>query len=196
MVRYVAGAFLPPTCKADDLAIIFGVSKRTVQKLAEAGIIPRAQHEPGHYQTIESCHGYTKHLREKAAGRSEDAKMTSERALTVEIERRIKQHKLAELEGEVIPVEKVSAAWSAICISFKRKLMATPSKLRSLIPNLTNHNQAQLTTFFTDLLTELAEEVALGVVGAKADQLHDKPIKRRTKARSRVKKGSDAARAP
>jgi phage terminase Nu1 subunit (DNA packaging protein) len=186
--------WLPTTCSADDLARCIGVQKRTVQKLAEAGIIKRAPRQRGKYKTVESLHAYTQHLRDKAGGRSESELLTTERAKKAAIDREIAERKLDELNGMILPVDDVVQAWTTLCRSFRQKMLSMPSKMKARIPHLTLHDKKTIGLMMDDMLTELAEEVEHGVIGADPEALNAPLPKRQTKTRKSAAKGANATR--
>ncbi|MCZ4270729.1 helix-turn-helix domain-containing protein [Maritalea porphyrae] len=180
--------FLPQTCKVTDLAEMLGVNKRTIQNLAQSGIIKRAPRQRGVYLTLESLNNCFEHYRKIAAGRTDDDELADLKLRAQLADTETKELKRDELKGNVLSVDEVSNAWTAVCMSFKRKLLTTPSKLRGLIPHLTTHDQETVRVFMTELLIELGEEVEQGVIGANPEPLHVKATKRKATPRKRAKK--------
>lgn len=185
--------FLPQTCKVSDLAAILGVDKRTVQNLAQAGIVKRAPRQRGVYLTLESLNAAFEHYRKIAAGRTDDDELADLKLRAQLADTETKELKRDELKGNVLSVDEVASAWTVVGTSFKRKLLTIPSRSRGLIPHLTTHDQETIRVHITDLLIELGEEVELGVIGANPEPLHDKATKRKATPRKRAKKGANPA---
>ena len=64
----VAGQWVPETCSRYDMALLLGISIRTIADLAAVGVLkPAAQR--GWYLTLPSLHAYLEKVRNQAAGR-------------------------------------------------------------------------------------------------------------------------------
>lgn len=164
--------WLPATISQAEIAELLGISTRVVRDYVSRGIIVSSP-QPGRYLTQASIAGYLTSLRNKAMGRGgEDGpSLADERAKSEAVNRRIAEIKLAQLQGEVLTLDEVSAQWSQLCAQMRAAVLALPSKARSTIPHLTPHDGEVLRTLAREVLSMLAEEVEGGVVGAEAREL-------------------------
>lgn len=164
--------WLPATISQAEVAELLGISTRVVRDYVSRGIIVSSP-QPGRYLTQPSLHGYLTSLRNKAMGRAtEDGpSLTDERAKSEAVNRRIAEIKLAQLQGEVLTLDEVSAQWSQLCAQMRAAVLALPSKARSTIPHLTPHDGEALRLLAREVLATLAEEVEGGVIGADAKDL-------------------------
>ncbi|MDO6964004.1 hypothetical protein [Rhizobium alvei] len=168
-----AGDWIPDYCSKADLAVLFGVSIRTISDLDQRGLISRAE-KRGLYLTKPSIEAYIGSLRKTAAGRTEEtkSKLTDERLATERVTRQISEMKLAELRGETLTLDEVSEAWAKIASFMKTAVLALPSKARAQIPHLTAHDAETLKSLVKDVLNDLADEIEdAGGVGASPDKI-------------------------
>lgn len=156
-----AGDWIPETCSKADLALLFGVSIRTISDLDQRGIITRAD-KRGRFVTMPSITAYVGSLRRTAAGRTEDTKsaLTDERLATERVARQIQEMKLAEMRGEILTLDEVTEAWAKVAGFMKSAALSIPGKARAVMPHLTAHDAETLKTLIKDLLNDLADEVA------------------------------------
>ncbi|TVR06640.1 MAG: hypothetical protein EA385_15085 [Salinarimonadaceae bacterium] len=168
----VGGEWISPTCSALDLSLLLGISVRAVRDYAARGIFPKAT-QRGRFETLPSVNAYCKHLQQRAAGHATESgsSLADERAKSEVINRRIQEIKLAQLSGEVLTLDEVSEAWSAIARQFKASVLSIPGRARSTIPHLTPHDGEVLKLLCREVLETMAEEVEAGVVGAEAREL-------------------------
>lgn len=170
----VGGAWIPATCSIADLAVLLGVSTRTIRDLDQSGTIVRASGR-GRFETIPSINGYLKRLRENAAGRASTTGRTlsDERAESERITRQIQEIKLAQLRGEVLTLDEVSTSWSSFASAVKSAMLSVPGRARSTIPHLTAHDADVLRQICRDILQDLAEEVDASVISGESKEIRD-----------------------
>ena len=141
----------------DVLARLFELSPRRIQQLADDGIIPRV--ERGRYELVGAVRGYVKHLREKAFGGdlgpdtygTQRARLTKARADMAEMERQ-------QLAAELIPADDVEAAWSAVTLALRARLLSIPTKA---VPRLLAAKDAvQISEVLRDQISEALDELA------------------------------------
>lgn len=170
----IGGAWIPATCSIADLAVMLGVSTRTVRDLDQNGTIVRAPGR-GRFETTASINGYLKRLREQAAGRASQngVSLADERAQTERISRQIQEIKLAEMRGEVLTLDEISASWSSFASAVKSGVLSIPGRARSTIPHLTAHDAAVLKQICRDVLQEMAEEVDVSVISGDSKEIQD-----------------------
>lgn len=167
-----AGDWIPETCSKADLAVLFGVSIRTISDLDQRAIITRGP-KRGQFVTRPSIDAYVGSLRKTAAGRSEETKsaLTDERLATERVTRQIQEMKLAEMRSEVLTLDEVTDAWGKIATLTKQAALSIPSKARTMIPHLTAHDAETLKTLMKDMLNDLADEVADAGAGADPEKI-------------------------
>ena len=171
-----AGDWIPETCSKADLALLFGVSIRTVSELDQRGVITRAA-KRGQFVTMPSVNAYIGSLRKTAAGRTEETKsaLTDERLATERVTRQIQEMKLAEMRGEILTLDEVSESWTAFATKVRASVLAIPSKLRATMPHLTAHDAESARQIIKDVLTDLADEVESMVVSGNPDKIKPDP---------------------
>lgn len=114
-----------------ELAGLFGISPRTVRDLAARGVLSRVA--PGRFDIRAAVLAYTGHLREQAAGRGTgNAEIAVERLR--EARERADKIALANAKSrrEMVPVDKVRAAWIGITSDVRSAVLAVPSRLPEL----------------------------------------------------------------
>lgn len=159
------GLWIPDTCTKGDLAVLFGVSVQTVRYMENTGLLVPSGTK-GTYQTLPSIQNYLGRLREQAAGRATKGgnNLADERAEETRIDKEIKAIKLAQLKGEILTLDEVSASWSAFAGVIKGMLLTMPSKARTSIPHLTAHDGEVLRDMVRDMLLDLSDEVEASVI--------------------------------
>jgi len=167
-----AGSLIPTTCSKVELAMLLGMSTRSVTEWDQKGAFTRAQGR-GRYQTVASVTGYITMLREQAAGRASTTgnSLADERAQTERIVRQIRERELAKLQGETLTLSEVAESWSLFAQAVKAAMLSIPGKARGTIPHLTAHDGDVLKRMVRDLLLDLGEEVEAAVIGGDARKL-------------------------
>ena len=166
-VTGVGGTWIPNTCTKGDLAVLLGMSIRTVTDWTSKGVMVPAP-QRGRYLTLPSLHGYVDNIRQVAAGRATatGATLADERAKRESIERQISELKLAQMRGEVLTFAETSDEWTRLMQVVKVNVMALPSKARQTMPHITATDAQVLKDLCRDVLALMADEVEGGVVGA------------------------------
>lgn len=167
-----AGHWIPETCTRADLAVLLGLTKQAVDKLAQSGILESAGVH-GLYLTKKSVHNYAERLRMTASGRTEETRnpLTQERMQTEKITRQIKEIELAKMRGEILTLDEVAESWSNLAAAMKSAMLALPGKARTNIPHLTPHDGETLKKLVKDILNDLADEVEASVIGGNAEDI-------------------------
>lgn len=135
------------TCTA-DVAILFGVTERTIQQLAKDGIIPVKKKRPYEFDLYEAAQEYIRYLSEKVQGRERKTSGTVEsEKLRAEIDfKRSKADmaalQLKELEGKMHRSEDVEAMTNDLVYSIRSMLLALPGRLAMDIVEASNANEA------------------------------------------------------
>lgn len=139
------------------LAQLFDCDKRTIQNLANEGIVVKASR--GKYVLGLSIRNYVRHLREIAAGRTggdADINAVTEGALLKRAQRENYELKNAILAGQAIEVDKIAPAWARVIRAVRAGVLALPGKIRFAVPHLTAHDQEEIKRLCLDALDAAA----------------------------------------
>ena len=152
---------------APALARICRLNVRTIHKLAEQGIIVRVS--PGRFDQWSSIGNLLEHYREQASGRiGRDKNVDAVRA-NCELknsQRRLNELRIAKMEGSLISIPEVDAAWTEIALSIRQLFMSLPARARFDLPYLTGQDQEALDTLVRQMLTEVATEGCVHIPSA------------------------------
>ncbi len=172
--RRAQGAeWLPETCSKSDLAVILGISTRSVSDWDTRGVLIRAA--GGRYQTLASINNYIGALREKKAGRKslDSGEKLSEKELNQQVVRQINEVKLAQLRGDVLTLDEVAESWGKFATAVKGAVLSVPTRARKTIPHLTPHDGETLKRICRDILTDLARRTSEMVIGGDEKPISD-----------------------
>ena len=125
-------------CTTAVLANLFDITSQWVGELTKNGILRKHETEVGpRYNVVEATRAYVKHLREKAAGRSDKEDAVSEKEqqkLAAEV--RIKEAKadyaeleLQELQGTMHRSEDVEKMTQQLVFTIRGMMVALPGRL-------------------------------------------------------------------
>lgn len=130
-------------CTTVELAKFFGVSSRTVQRLAQEGILPEPEGTRKGtklYSLMKSVQAYCSYLsgKEKAKADDSQAARLKEQKLQTEIKLKESQAELHELKtdiakGKYIALEDARLDVQRFFIVFKKFAMAIPSRMGGII---------------------------------------------------------------
>jgi phage terminase Nu1 subunit (DNA packaging protein) len=146
-----------PVVSLAVIAKLFNLTGRRVQQLVAEGIIPRA--EKGKYELVPCVRGYISYLQERAVGKSvEDIDTNKERGRLLKAQADKVDLEVAALRGELVPIDKTQAVWTAYLANCRAKLLAIPHKLapRVLLAKEVAEVQAIIEGEIHECLTELA----------------------------------------
>jgi phage terminase Nu1 subunit (DNA packaging protein) len=142
---------------APALARICRLDVRTILKLADQGIVVRVAR--GRFAQWKSVGNLIEHYRSRAAGReSSDRRVDIVRANAAlrHSQRRLNEIKIEQLEGRLISLPEVEAAWIELAISSRNLFMSLPARARFNLPHLTAEDQDCLDRLVREMLTEVA----------------------------------------
>ncbi|KAB0269053.1 hypothetical protein [Microvirga brassicacearum] len=154
-------ADFPRDVSANELAVLWGIASRNVQRLATDGIIPRSSVR-GRFPLKESTVAYLHDLREKAAGRAAgEGGMTlaAQRSRLTDLQAQEQELKVQKLRGDVISRDEATEGWTKIARAAKAAFLALPSKIRFAIPHLTAHDAVVLGRLCRESLEDVANEL-------------------------------------
>jgi phage terminase Nu1 subunit (DNA packaging protein) len=144
---------------APTLARLCRLDVRTILKLAEQGIVVRVAR--GRYAQRQSVGNLLEHYRARAAGReSQDGSIDVVKANAAlrDSQRRLNDLKIAQLEGRLISLPEVEAAWDEVAATIKQLFLTFPVRARADLPHLTGTDQKLLYKLAREMLTEVATE--------------------------------------
>ncbi len=145
--------------RAAVLADALGISERAIRKLAEDGVVTRA--ESSLYPLRDSLRRYSAHLRDAAAGRGA---LASGSRLSAEREREVKERadslamRNASARRELLPAAEVEALWSRTCRELRSQFLAMPGRLQQRLGHLTPHDLATFDREIRDTLAEIGND--------------------------------------
>lgn len=150
----------PGEVTSDGLAVLFGVTARTVTELGRRGVIPRGSRR-GRWGASLCVPAYCAHLREQAAGRAgiddgERLDLATERAKLARSQRMKLDTDAARLRGELVDAAAVRGRLSAMVTQARDKLLAVPVKAKGRIPTLTVDDVEIIETLITETLEGLS----------------------------------------
>jgi phage terminase Nu1 subunit (DNA packaging protein) len=147
---------------ARNLGQILGVSQKTIERYASDGLAVRVGH--GRYRLVQSVSNVVKRLREKAAGRlghDESTDVVRANARFKDAQTRLTEIKIRQLEGELISLPEVEAAWDEVAATIKQLILTFPARARADLPHLTGRDQKVLDGLARTMLTEVATEASV-----------------------------------
>lgn len=133
----------------------FGISTPAVSDLMARSVVPReASLEDG-------CKAYTKHLREKAAGRGQgedDGELTREKTRLTRAQADKVELEVEELRGALVRVEAIERELGELVAAARAKLLSLPGKAAPLVMAADNLLEAEriIKNLVYEALTELA----------------------------------------
>lgn len=144
---------------AVELGLLFGVSSRAVQQMAEQGM-PFEQLKSKVYRFHwRHCLHWWIANRYKGSVRQDrgvPSKAESEaKLLAIKTER--EAMKLARESGELLPLEEVEPAWMRVAETVKTRVLAIPPKAKEVLPHLTGEDIKALATLAIEALEELSK---------------------------------------
>ena len=143
---------------AAHLGAVIGVSERAVRELGRLGRVPRLP--DGTYPLRAAVRAYCAFLRDAAAGRGgtgaasglarERQRLTREQADRAELANQLTRR-------ELVPAAEVEAEWARVCVGFRARLLAVPSRVHQHLPHLTPAEVEAVDREVRDALTELGK---------------------------------------
>jgi phage terminase Nu1 subunit (DNA packaging protein) len=149
------------------LVWLFDCSARTIQKLAQRGIVVRAD-APGQFDEKHSTRNYVRHLREQAAGRVGQDAMSDGVAANVrwkDASTELVRLRLQKEAGQVVDVEEVRDMWGRIVRGIRQLVLALPGKIAFEVPTLNAHDRAVIDRICRDGLEDASLERGFKLTG-------------------------------
>lgn len=151
----------PGEVTTDALAVLLGVTSRTVTELGRRGVIPRGSRR-GRWHVSQCVPAYCAHLREQAAGRAgvdDDGgplDLATERAKLARAQRLKLDMDTARARGELVDAEGVRVRLSAMVTLARNQLLAVPGKAKAIMPALTVRDIETIEILIVETLESLA----------------------------------------
>ncbi|HUX58133.1 MAG TPA: hypothetical protein VMV77_14240 [Bacteroidales bacterium] len=158
--------------KVNQLAILFDVTERYIQRLAKDGVIIKTKR--GFYDLAGSVRGYIKFLRDAAEGKSVDLEEQKKRLYRLRADKAQIEIDLAK--AEVINVDEAMKAWGQVVMIVRSRILAIPKKTAPLMVGIKRIAEAEdiLKRVTNETLRELASpdliDRALGVQKEKRER--------------------------
>jgi phage terminase Nu1 subunit (DNA packaging protein) len=143
-------------CTTAELASLLGLTVQRVTQLAAEGVFVRVARN--RYNLVECVQAYIR-FRE-ATIRSElggGSSLTSARTNWVETRARLAQLELQARNGELVPINDVVRAWSAVITTLRMRLLSVPAHISARCDPQT---RPSVHAFVTDLINNALEELA------------------------------------
>ncbi len=143
--------------KVAVIARFLNLTERRVQQLARDGIIPKA--EKGKYDLVRCVQQYVRYLQERAYGSGDTAQDSyHERARLIKAQADKTELEVAEMRGQLMPIEIIENDWMQHVSSCRMRLLAIPSKSAFQIASL--KEPAQIERFLKAAIYEALSELA------------------------------------
>lgn len=145
---------------------LFQLTDSGVRSLVRKGIIPKPA--TGRYFFDASITGYVTYLRKYAKGRpnwDDDHSGSIDRSRLLKAKADIEELKAKELGSQLINVNDVAEAWSAVTVTMRNRLLAIPARAAPLLvgENALEVIQGRLEALIHEALTELSSTRVEGV---------------------------------
>lgn len=143
--------------KVAVIARFLNLTERRVQQLARDGIIPKA--DKGKYDLVRCVQHYVQYLQERAYGNGDTAHDTHhERARLIKAQADKTELEVAEMRGQLMPIETIEHDWMQHVSSCRMRLLAIPSKSAFQIVSL--KEPAEIERFLKAAIYEALMELA------------------------------------
>lgn len=152
-----------------------GISQQSVAQLVDRGIVH--QDGRGGIDIDAARLAYCAHLRDKAGGRvqEDDADLTAERTRKTKEEADALEMKNAQLRGELLAREDVTAAVQGAFARVRARMIGLPTKVAPLVSTLTEPAECEgaIRKAVHDALRELSETSVASLCGDNGDLVED-----------------------
>ena len=148
------------------IARLLDLSERRIQQLSREGVIPKA--ERGQYDLVGAVRGYVVYLRDLAVKAQAGAPdFGVERARLIKAKADIAEMDAEGRRGELLPVDAVEVAWTAVLARLRSRLLVLPDRLAPLCHEETTI--AGVRDQIRKAVREALDELAATPVAAAAD---------------------------
>jgi phage terminase Nu1 subunit (DNA packaging protein) len=152
---------IPKTVSALDLSNLLGITKRSVNELAERGTLERQPN--GQFKLAETLQAYVLHREEVVAAENATGDYGKARAALYEERATMARMQRQKLEGELMPVGVVRSSWLAIVQLVRAHFLSMPQKLAPRLLGKTSAAEVEtiLRAAVYENLEDLAENVEI-----------------------------------
>ena len=138
-------------CRCHDIAKLFGVTDRHIQKLSQDGVLPATETPSGRqYDLVLTIQAYIRYLRGAAHGKtgSEREQELKQQKLTADItlkETQIELHriKMDIASNKYLSVEEATLDYARFFVAFKKFALSLPGRLISRISSTVDPTEAR-----------------------------------------------------
>ena len=160
------------------IARAFDCTQTYLTKMKGDGLI--VQPKRGQYDLVESTRLYIEHLRDRSGKTVTDGKVIDfheEKARLTKMQADKAEMEVEELAGQLVRVDEVLYQWQNILADVKGKLLAVPSKLATLVADISNPAEAQelIDDYIREALQELSDYDRSKKSTADSDQGDESP---------------------
>jgi phage terminase Nu1 subunit (DNA packaging protein) len=152
------------------LCAILDCSDRQLRMYEEEGLAIKV--DRNRYLLAPTIKNIVKKLREQAAGRlgrSDGTDIVASNAALKDVERQIRETKLAQMRGELVNRPSIVETWRELVMTVRQLFLAVPARARHDLPHLTPKDQEILERLCRDMLTEIALAEEIKIPAAKAE---------------------------
>ena len=127
---------------ATTLALVLGISRASVSRLNVEGVLPRAG--KGSFDLPACVQAYFRHKAILAqAGDVTVRSLAAERSRLTKIKADAAEMESRKLAGELVPADRIEAAWLSVAGAVRSKLLLLPTKVAPRIVALKTPAEAQ-----------------------------------------------------
>ena len=138
------------------IAKLLLISERRIYQLVNDGIIPK--HERGRFELAPAVQGYIRFLQERQmGGNASPTDYNTEKARLTKLQADFKEIELAELKGNLIPLDLVVETWQGHIGNARAKLLAMPAKAAAQTIGMDEYLESE--QFLTELINEALDEL-------------------------------------
>jgi phage terminase Nu1 subunit (DNA packaging protein) len=150
---------LPTSVSASDLAMLLGITKRSVNALAERGALPRLAN--GQFNLAEGLQAYVLHR--EGVIEAEHGVGDYGKARAALYEERAAMAKMAreKLEGSLVSVDETFRTWTDLVVMVRARILALPSKLAPRL--LGKHHAAEVQEIIRLEVYEALEDLGTNI---------------------------------
>jgi phage terminase Nu1 subunit (DNA packaging protein) len=156
--KFSLAAFQQVRVGPEILASFLDVDARSISNFAKEELVVKAGR--GEYLLLESVRRVSRRRAEQAAGRlgkDPDVDPARANAMFKNKQSELTQIKIDELQGRLISLPELEAAWSEIMMTVKQAFLSIATRARARMPHLTANDQIDLDGVVRDVMSEIPD---------------------------------------
>jgi phage terminase Nu1 subunit (DNA packaging protein) len=147
---------LPKTVSSADLATLLGITKRSINALAERGVLPRQA--DGQFALAESLRAYVTHREDVVAAEDATSDYGKARAELYQEKAEMARMQREKIQGKLLDADEVFKTWASLVTVMKQRLLNIPTKLAPRL--LGKRHAAEIETLIRAEIYEALEALA------------------------------------